>query len=170
MPRGSCLPTPRLSAIARSGRPAAQCSNTSTTFANIRSCQAIFHEHLVLAHLVHWHAAHVHHVANSQRRCWTLRFTSSPEWKPQVFFQVVVPANRLFLGPGINDDLHPEPLFEIVVASSARHRPLLTESVAHYRLAHNAQTSPCTERKWDRATSRLIGKFGEGLPVKLDRE
>jgi hypothetical protein len=51
------------------------------------------HEHLMLADLVRGHTAYIHHVANSQWRCWTLSNTAGLERKTQVFFEVVVPAN-----------------------------------------------------------------------------
>src|SRR5262249_10315439 len=63
------------------------------------------HEHFVLADLVCWHAAHVDHLANSQRRCNALSYTAGLEWKTQVLLEVVVPADRLFFRLRINDDL-----------------------------------------------------------------
>jgi hypothetical protein len=78
------------------------------------------HEHFVLADVVRWHATHVDHLANSQRRCNTLSYTAGLEWKTQVFLEVVVPADCLFFGLRINDDLPLEASFELVVAASAK--------------------------------------------------
>jgi hypothetical protein len=72
--------------------------------------------------LFHWHAADVHHVTDCQRRSWAFSNTPRSERKVEMFFEVVVPAQGLFFGPiGVNDDLHLQPLVEIVVMLSPRH-------------------------------------------------
>jgi len=61
------------------------------------------------------------HLTDGQRRCGTLDRAARSERKSRCSSTVVVPAQRLFLGPiGFNDDLHLKPLVGIV-ASSARH-------------------------------------------------
>jgi hypothetical protein len=120
------------------------------------------HEHFVLADLVRWHATHVNYLANSQRRCNTLSNTAGLEWKTQVFFEVVVPADCLFFRLRINDDLPHEALFEIVVAASARHIVAARQCGAHQ--PHPQHLRPTVRRldggshgKWARAEILPVG-------------
>jgi len=53
----------------------------------------------------------------------TLSDAAGFEWESEMFFEVVVPANRLFLRLGVDDPLHFQALIEIIVSSWPRHQP-----------------------------------------------
>src|SRR5947209_16521439 len=81
------------------------------------------HEHLVRALLLWCHPHHVDLITDAQWRGRTPGDAGGQEGELQMLLQVVIPADRLLLGPiGINDDLHMDTLFAFLFRGNALHR------------------------------------------------